>query len=363
MMYLDYSQTSKWLFCPWAWVENYLNGYVRRYDGQRSDPLCLGSLVHEALDAFSKTGRPIISEKCIVENQPTPETVALANLLVEGYINRYPSERWPVEATEQPLTFPLVRTYEWVECIENYPQDNYDGLAKLDGYFYVPEDTTVESGIEGETLTLSRGWWGREYKTKSAGRPRPEWVKEWQTKRQADFQILALQEYLQSEHSKAMCEMYGCHQVQGILICVLEKPRDYTPKRKCSGCSDTYELSSYLPTSEGFMCPVCGKVQQLKRYEPKVPRVPAYFRIVATRTPEQLAVAREEMIQVAVEMDRVRRGGKFIPNRDNCVNNAHRRICEYFHPHTYGGTTSDSQEFVQIDPLGYTGIREVENEV
>src|SRR5579859_5739289 len=116
MYILDYSQYSKFQFCPWAWYEAYVSGMQRRYDGQRNDPLTLGSLVHNALDNFSKTGHPEIDAECVAENNPTPECYALAVKLVQGYVVKFPSERWPVEATEQPLRFPLHRGLQ-----SNYP--------------------------------------------------------------------------------------------------------------------------------------------------------------------------------------------------------------------------------------------------
>src|ERR1035438_10424182 len=143
MSNIDYSSYSKFLFCPWAWYENYENQMQLRYVGQRSDPLCLGSLVHNALDNFAKTGKPFVDEDTIRENNPTPDTMAMAEVLVVGYLRKYPKEHWPTERAEQPLQFPL----------ELMPQSEGEwtatGLAKLDGYFYVPEDTTIESGLDG----------------------------------------------------------------------------------------------------------------------------------------------------------------------------------------------------------------------
>src|SRR5581483_4569462 len=143
--------------------------------------------------------------------------------LVRGYVMKYPREKWPVESTEEAVTFPVL--------------EETMGVAKLDGYFYVPEDTTVESGLPGSTITLSRGWWSREYKTKSPGVHRPTWIEEWSTKRQADFQLLALKDLLTRKG-------HNPDEVQGVMVSVLEKPREYTPKRKCKGCGETFELGS-----------------------------------------------------------------------------------------------------------------------
>jgi len=337
---IDYSQYSLWNFCPWAWYERYVGQRALPYTGQRSDPLCLGSLVHNALDNFSKEGKPYVDDATMTENNPTKDTYELALMLVHGYLRKYPKEIWPVERAEQPLRFPL--DYDFSGHV------NLEGLAKLDGYFYVPEDTTINHGIDGSTLTLARGWWAKEFKTKAHGRNRAEWVKEWQTKRQADFQILALLELLFKKEEP----------IQGVLVSVLEKPHEYTPRRKCVKCKDQYDLASFIPQAEGFMCPVCGAVQELSPYIPKVPKEPSYFRITVTRTPEQLVVAKNEIQRVAQAMERMRVEGmdSVLPNRDACVNNVHRRECEYHAPHTYGGTTKEDRRYVQIEATKYMGV-------
>jgi hypothetical protein len=363
MSIIDYSSYSKFLFCPWAWYENYVNQRQLRYVGQRSDPLCLGSLVHNGLDNFAKTGKPFVDEATIRENNPTPDTMVMAELLVVGYLRKYPKEHWPVERAEQPLQFPL---YQPDRDFDLYGlRDPMNGLAKLDGYFYVPEDTTIESGVEGYTLTLSRGWWGKEYKTKAHGRNRAEWIKEWQTKRQADFQILALQEYLNNGYIELDNRNVEPNQqiriVQGILICVLEKPHEYVPMRKCVKCKGSYDLQLYRPVEHGFTCPACGIVQELSPYIPKVPKIPEYFRIAAVRNPEQLEVAKTEITAVAVRMERMRAEGMQAeePNRDACVNNVYRRQCAYMEPHTYGGTTETDQRYEKVDATKYMGLVDI----
>lgn len=346
-MILDYSQYSLWSFCHWAWYERYVGQRQLRYDGQRYDALALGSLVHNALDNFAKEGKPYVSNEVREEINPTPECIEMAMLLVHGYIQKYPAEVWEVERAEQPLKFPLF----------GRPENNYttlEGLAKLDGYFYVAKDTTIESGF-GPYITLSKGWWGKEYKTKAHARKRGEWIKEWQTKRQADFQILALDEWIHEKGRNSGTI------VQGILVCVLEKPHEHTPRRKCQGCKETWDLASFIPESEGFRCPMCGCVQELSPYVPKVPKVPDFFRITVTRNPTQLAIAKQEMVQVAQEMEAMRKHGlaSVVPNRDACVNNVHRRECEYHGPHTYGGTVAEDHRYVQIDATKYMGLPEV----
>lgn len=358
---LDYSQVSLWNFCPWAWYERYVHQRTLRYTGQRSDPLCLGSLVHNGLDNFAKDGRPSFDEPTVVENNPTPETLQLAQILVEGYLKKYPAELWPVELAEQPLQFPLGFSVQraYTDGRIGYEMVPVNALAKLDGYFYVPEDTTIESGLDGYTLTLSRGWWAKEYKTKAHGRNRAEWCKEWQTKRQADFQIMALQELLRKADVANIGEEGKYHDlVQGVLVCVLEKPYEYRPIRKCKGCHESYDMMMYIPRSDGFMCPMCSHVQELKPYKPTKAKEPEYFRLTVVRNADQLAVAKEEITATALAMEAMREQGMSYrsPNRDACVNNVHRRSCEYLDPHTYGGSTATNPNFVQVDAYKYMGV-------
>ena len=145
---IDYSQLSKFKFCPWAWYENYVNGMQPRYVGQRSDALCLGSLVHNALDNIDRTGRMFIDDATLVEMNPTPETKLLAELMVAGYRRKYPTERWECVRTEAAVEFPLEKG------VSVFHKDDWFGVAKLDKYFYVPEDTTIESGLPDSRLVL-----------------------------------------------------------------------------------------------------------------------------------------------------------------------------------------------------------------
>lgn len=356
---IDYSQLSSWFNCPWYWYERYVKGMSSRYTGQRDDALALGSLVHEMLDNWSKTGRPFISIETLTSISPTPECLQIAEIMTAGYIQRYPSERWPVERTEEAVEFPL---YEYKTHLHGNDifSGGWSGIAKLDGYFYVPEDTIIESGIPGITLTLGRGWWSREYKTKSPSINRGVWMQEWASKRQADFQLLALQNLLHNGWKDATIRTLQAHNptddIRGVLVSVLEKPREYTPRRKCKGCSDTYDLSSFRVVDTGHACPMCGHVQHLKPYTPAVPSSPDYFRMTVTRTPEQLEVARREILQVAQAMDdMVDDGMSYItPNRDNCIQNRWHRKCEFAENHIAGREVGEP-EYIQIDPYQYIG--------
>jgi hypothetical protein len=341
MTFIDYSQYSRFRYCPWSWVEHYINQVDKaQKPGQRSDALCLGSLVHAGLEQWTAEGRPTIPEAVVAENNPTPETHALAMELLLGYVRTYPSEVFPQQWVERPLTFKL-------------PGLASVGLAKLDAFFHVPEQTELESGIDGYQLSLSPGWWAREYKTKAATVDRGAWIAMWQTKLQASFQMLALGELIGEP-------------VQGVLVSVLEKPREYTPKRKCQGCGLTLEMASFISTGDGHSCPMCGHVQKLNPYRPKNPdqqRQPEYFRVMASRTPDQLANDLARIIEVAGDMEYLRANPEaawLYANKEACVDPwsyGHKRQCGYFKFHLNDQPAlADGAEFVSIDPLSYVGL-------
>lgn len=342
---IDYSQLSTWNNCPWLWHEKYIGGFSPRYSGQRDDALAMGSLVHNGLDNWSKTGKPTIDLETLADVGPTPECLRIAEMMVAGYIMKYPQERWPVEYTEEAVRFPLYPPGQVL--LYGTP---WEGVAKLDGYFFVPEDTVIESGLPGQSLTLGRGWWSREYKTKSPAVNRGTWMQEWASKRQADFQLLALQ-------NKLLTNATGTNDtIRGVLVSVLEKPREYTPRRKCKGCGETWELESYRAVPDGHACPMCQHVQKLKPYIPTVVPMPEYFRMIVTRTPEQLEVARREIAMTAELMQDMIEDGRdsVVPNRDNCISNRWHRKCEFAENHIAGREVGEP-EYVKIDPYKYIG--------
>jgi hypothetical protein len=347
-MIVDYSQYSTWWTCPWLWYEKYIKGMSPRYVGQRDDALALGTLCHTALDNWSKSGKMVIDQEVLGDINPTPECLALAEMLVRGYVMKYPREIWKVEKTEQAVKFPIFNPDYSI------PKENVvEGVAKLDGYFYVSDDTTIESGLPGQTLTLSRGWWSREYKTKSAGIDRALWMSEWAAKRQADFQLLALNHLIETQPRHRGDDVT----VQGVLVSVLEKPREYKPKRKCQGCKQSWLLDLYRATPEGFTCPVCNHVQKLKPRLVHEGPMGEYFRMIVTRTPDQLEIARQEIRQVANMMQHLQREGltAYAPNRDNCIQNRYHKKCEFAEDHI-AGTVVAEPKYIKIDPYKYIGL-------
>jgi hypothetical protein len=351
--YLDYSQTSKWNFCRWAWYERYVNKRVKGWpkDRQRDDALCIGSLVHAGLENWYKHGVPEIPEEAIAQYTPTPEALGLAREMVYGYPQAYPMEPWELVRCEEPLRFPLV--------------DGCDGLAKIDLYFYIPEDCTIETGVPGYTNTLTRGWWVQEYKTKGQGKDVAKWIQGWENNLQADFQMMALTHHLsqqtrQIERAGWAVDGEGSpynESVQGVLVNVIERPSIYVPRRTCKGCHQVWPFRAYLPTGTGkYRCPNCGHEQPLKPLEESASKkTPTYYRVIVTRTPAQLAAHKAEMVNIALQMQDYRAVplDYYCPNRESCVDKRWDRECEYFGPHTYDAqgqlrSTSDPFEGYEV---------------
>jgi hypothetical protein len=399
-MPLDYTQFSAYWFCPWYWWERYVEQRQRRWEGQRGDALTLGGWVHAALERWKREGVAEPTPEAVADLNPTEACATMARRLVEGYLEAYPEDvgRWPMERTEEPLRFALApgepfKMWKCPRCwysrdrsIEFCPKCGISmiieheaiigprGLAKLDGFFYVPEDTAIPSGWSSQTLTLSRGWWAHEYKTKAYGVDRATWIREWSTKRQADFQIMALGHHLTVNSRTDACDA----EVQGVLVSVLEKPYEYTPRRKCETCEETYDFDTYRTAEPPagaeppkrprkrahgwFGCMVCGTVQELELPEEKPSGRPSYFRVTITRSPEALATARGEILATALVMERLRREGPMsaTPNRESCVSNRWHRPCEYESLHTNGQWSREDSGFIQIDTLAYMNSGKVE---
>lgn len=335
MNFIDFTQYASFMDCPWKWYERFVNQVEpRREARQRDDTQTLGKLVHSGLEGWGRNREPRISSAAIEEATPTPECLETAQGLVYAYTQRYPSEEWDFRREEEPLTFSIDVT-GWM------------GLAKIDRYFYVPELTEVEGGLNGEKLTLSPGWWIHEYKTKDAGISRPNWMMGWESGMQADFQLLALGENVRGP-------------VQGVIVQVIEKPRTYVPKRKCKGCEKTVEMSAWAAVRGGKSgCPWCGNVQELKAYEAKSERVTTFYRIVVTRTNERLARALEEIRQVACTMEYLKGNGMTaVPNRTACVDTIF-GPCAYFNNHTYELATGEDSRMVKTNAMKYIGLKEV----
>lgn len=387
-MLIDFSAHSTWDNCPGEWYEKYVNRRRKRWPpGPRKDALCLGSLVHEGLRIWQEQHLIQIPGQVIEEMTPDKETYDLALELVYGYTQAYPQERWELIRCEEPIRFPLVpREQYWCQadhqslsiCTHSYEPEHYEfpgleGLAKIDAYFYVPELTTIESGIVGLDLTLEPGWWIHEYKTKSPFIPTGIYMQGWEMGMQASYQMLALEHHL-SQIAKGETGKFFLgnddnqqvlnHNVQGVLINVLEKPRRTTPKRKCLTCQEYYEFATWLPTGTGeYACQICGSRQKLQPLKENVPSSPpSYYRFAVHRTKQELEWARIQIIQTGEAMLAMERDGLFSHpwNTKNCVNQQWKRECAYFSSHKNFTPTEDNPDFEPVPD--YRGLTTIEGD-
>lgn len=336
MLYLDYSAKKTFEFCPWAWFEKYVNHrQARRGEGQRSDALTLGSLVHDGLYHWYRHHDLAIDSSVVDKLNPTPECLAEAYKLLDAYVRHYPSDPWTPMLFETPLSFSL---FNWCKIV-----------AKIDGVIEIGGQMQIPGGLNEEGIELEPGIYALEHKTKSADIDRGMYMKSWQTNLQADFQMLVLQNNA------------PIGPIRGVIVNVLEKPRPYVPKRVCKNCKTLLEMATYVATANGHMCPLCGYEQELSVGKgPRVERNYDCWRFLVTRTTPRLEQAKSEISQVAWQMkgmiDVDRR--TVSPNRDNCCIPRLRKTCEYFTPHLYMTDTmssdfEDTKDYVGEGMVGW----------
>lgn len=346
-MIIDYSAYSTWMKCPAMWWEKYINKRQKRWPkAQRNDALCLGALVHAGLEVWQESHVVDIPAKAVDEFTPDRDTFLLAQELVYGYARRYPQELWPLGKCEEPVTWPLLG--DPIDLI---------GLAKIDRYFYCPEPTPIETGVPGEMMLLTPGFWIHEYKTKSPFIKIGLYMQSWDMNMQATFQMLALKAKLAADPKTADIP------VGGVLVNVLEKPKRYVPKRKCKSCKELQEFATYIPTGSGqYSCPMCGTRQELTPLKLDTPTVPPeYYRFLVTRSSGELAKGQEQIIQVGQQMMEMERSGlRSIPwNTTNCVDFKWNETCQYFSHHKNGTDTKDDIEMMDVPE--YRGLVEIQS--
>lgn len=344
-MIIDYSAYNTWLQCPAMWYEKYINRRQRRWPKtQRNDALCLGALVHAGLQVWQESHVVAIPDQAIEEFTPDRETWNLALELVFGYARHFPQELWELARCEEPVLFPLVTA-----STEFKDVPLLQGLAKIDRYFHVSEPTQIETGIPGQAMILSPGWWIHEYKTKSPYIPIGLFMQSWDMNMQATFQTMALQ------HLKGA-------EVQGVLINVLEKPKRYVPKRKCKSCKELQEFATYIPTSTGeYSCPMCGTRQVLTPLKLDTPTIPpTYYRFPVTRTQQELDRWKPQIIAVGQQMIHMEQHGlESVPwTTRACVDFKWNEVCQYFSHHKNGTSTKEDTEFIDVPE--YRGLVEIQ---
>ena len=324
--FLDYSQWKSYNHCPMEWFEKYREQVRQAPTGQSADALTLGSLVHSGIQHFREKQATVIPVEAIDEFNPTPECLAWAQELLLGYTRHYANEAFTKYYCEEPLKFPLI--------------DGMDGLAKVDCYFDVAEDVTIETGL-GDTFTLEPGTWIHEYKTKAASKDIGKYIAAWRTNMQACFQMLALEHQLNRP-------------VAGLIVNVLEKPQDYQPKRTCKTCKVASELRDWEPSGTQFACPACQAVQDIDTtVKSKINRVPKYYRIMVKRNRQELELAKTEMAQVATDILAIDAGSR-IPSRNTeaCIDQIF-RPCVYSEPHGALRSAASWPGFIKVEALRY----------
>ena len=363
MLYIDYSAYRTFMECAWKWYEKYVNKRQKAWMGMRKDAMALGTLVHDGLRHFYANGPdisfPLISMDAVRITNPTPELLQQANMLLAGYAQWYGQDPWTMTALEKPLMRPLCGDVTLV--------------AKVDGYFQIMEPTEiiVGPGSARMTMMLEPGWYSLEHKTKDSMISVGHWMQQWQVNLQASFQLLALEHMLNVEHQGNDHAL-----VRGVLVNVLEKPRAYVPERKCKGCGETSEMTAWLskPSDGLFCCPWCGYEQELKPYKPKVEHRPEYWRMLVTRTDEQLhrhlLMITDTSQDMAYMIDRakyapdaedVERLGRMAglcsidPNLDACVDVMRRKQCEYYDVHNGPQVLNTLEEQGFVEAEDYVG--------
>lgn len=364
--HLDQSQYSNWMKCPAYWLERYVRqmGMPRDARELRDDAATIGSLTHAGLEVYERDSKIEIPEWAIEDYNPTPEAVQQALELLTAYALHGEAIPWERKMFEELLTKP-VKYFSDCACgmdcqcprSENF---TYNISAKLDYAFYVNAPTEIRIGPPGDQTTkiLSPGWWGQEYKTKSASRDRASWMAEWNMKAQADFQLLTLGEFAKTqpeEHKTA----------QGILVTVLEYTKANAPKRKCRGCGQLQYFTSYIPCPTGlYQCLLCGyDSNKLKPVEDKERAPVSIWRMPVERTPERLAIAEDNIIRVIRDMHRMVEGDGPAWNTTACT--SFWGMCEYFTAHQNWRHATPMDGYVQIDTMKYLtqGKEDVVSEV
>jgi hypothetical protein len=153
----------------------------------------------------------------------------------------------------------------------------------------------------GEYITLDPGIWIREHKTKAQSISYDKFATRWTYDRQADFQCACLSNHLDKE-------------VNGVLINVIEKPKQYVPKRKCKGCAQTLPFITYAPvnhTSNHYTCSLCLHLQILQPIKPEQLQLkePTFYRLYTRRSDERIEHMISDAMEIARRMDYMERSG------------------------------------------------------
>lgn len=344
--YFDQSQLHTIQECEFKWLEKYVRGLVptRSTTQARNDAMAIGSLAHAGLEVFERDGSTTIPQETIDEIRPTPDTLAQAQTLVAAYTTYAERGNWPLMMFEEPLVGRNVGTDGAIKNL----------MAKVDFAFYVDQPTVIRIGV-GEFIgseILQPGYYIQEYKTKDISKDRGSWIKEWQMKPQADFQLDCLAEHI---------AMNGLQPgpVNGILVTVLEYERPRPPMRTCRRCHEKLPFASFLELPSGqWQCVLCGRESTLKPVEHRQESQPLIWKTLITRTQENLNAAVDNIIlwcrrAIDVEYQWGRGNPVQRMNNDRCLTTWGAE-CDYYSAHSnWMPATAAGGEYVQIDTKKY----------
>lgn len=308
MSWIDFTQFTAWQRCPWYWYERYVRCLAKPRTGPTDDALTIGALVHSAIENLLARGVTDIQPRDDI--QPTRDAVDMARMMVSAYVATFPpgGDGWRVERVEAPLR---------------------DGpiVAKVDALFRVEADATVADGT-GHILALEPGLWALEHKTTSAATPRDVFMRRWLMDKQADFQMLV-------------------SGARGVVINVISRPSQRKSTRTCTACGADSDVA--FVNWDAPACTVCGARQRWQKPRPADP--PTVWRFAVTRTADQLATAKRQILSVLADMERMRANPHdFVPNYRSCTEWL--TTCPFLDLHLYGTDPT----LIQIDnPTHYLG--------
>ena len=320
-----------------------MRGVHRERTEPADDALTLGSLVHDGLAQAALGQDPVPSKDRAQDMNAADSCYDLACRLVYNYIRSGGSKLFgEMESVEKVLEF-------WLGS-----DSLHRGMAKVDLVQQVSHLANVQASSNGGQLIVPTGVYSVEHKTKALQTDRSVYMKAWQANTQASFQLLALQERYPNDPV-------------GLIVNVLEKPRQAEPKRKCKKCVQYYALSMWRLTGGDdpkiFACPFCNNEQKIQPDKTKPFDYP-WFRFMVTRSQERLEFDRGQISKRAADMSYLKElqfinddtKMRVVPFHDwsACLPWNSRTPCTYFEAHTQLVDPLDTAGFVvDPNPLAY----------
>lgn len=273
--------------------------------------MLVGLLVHNALENLYKKGEPVIDDNLIQEFEVYQETLLLAQQIVLRYQQVYPLHEFESRSVEKALEFPLGESTSW------------KGISKVDFVFELATPRRVQLN-DLDSTELPAGVYGLEHKTRSG--KSATWQESWDTRVQADFEILAIQ------------EAFG--RCDGILVNTIEYKEPYQPVKTCGSCKERSEVRYWVPVEKSlYQCPLCGEKSEYKPRKHKEPDPFPVYRFLVTRSPEQLERALSRIRSIATEMGLSKYTGNPWMRLPSCTDKFTGKICEYKQLHINNNPT------------------------